>query len=62
MAIMEAIKANKKAIVKKALIIGGTLAGLVLVMKFVPKGSSEFEMTEPEMDAEEESTVQTEDI
>jgi hypothetical protein len=30
--IIEVIKANKKAILKKALIVGGTIAGLAIVM------------------------------
>lgn len=62
MAIMEAIKANKKAIVKKALIIVGTLAGLAVVMKVIPKVGSEFEMQEPDEDAVEEAHTETEDI
>lgn len=32
---LEVIKTNKKAIVKKSLIVGGTLAGLALVMQAV---------------------------
>lgn len=33
--IIEVIKSNKKAIIKKALIIGGTILGLAIVMRVV---------------------------
>lgn len=33
--VIEVIKSNKKAIIKKALIIGGTILGLAIVMRVV---------------------------
>jgi hypothetical protein len=44
--IIEVIKANKKAILKKALIVGGTIAGLVIVMKMATSNESESENPE----------------
>jgi hypothetical protein len=43
--ILEVIKTNKKAIIKKALIVGGTIAGLAVVTQVVKKtkGASEDE-------------------
>ena len=35
MNLLEVIKENKKAILKKALIVGGAIAGLVIVAKMV---------------------------
>ena len=60
MEFMKAITANKKAIIKRALIIGGTLAGLVLVMKVIPKTVDEFEM--PEAEAEDDDIEENEEI
>lgn len=41
--IIEVIKTNKKAILKRALIIGGTIAGLAIVMKMAKSNDSEVE-------------------
>jgi hypothetical protein len=49
--LIEVIKANKKTIIKRALIIGGTIAGLALVMHGVQKVS-----TEDEVDSDAEDT------
>lgn len=50
--IIEVIKANKKSIVKKALIVGGTVAGLALVAVTVKKPEDE-ELNEVLLQAEE---------
>ena len=44
MNLLEVIKENKKAIIKKALIVGGAIAGLVIVAKMV-KPTDEFNET-----------------
>lgn len=41
--IIEVIKMNKKAILTRALIIGGTIAGLAIVMKMAKPNESEIE-------------------
>lgn len=53
--IIEVIKVNKKAIMKKALIIGGTVIGLAVVGKLIqPSGDDEVvEVDEIVVDAEE---------
>lgn len=54
--IVEVVKANKGKVIKKALIIGGTIAGLVIVLLAASKRGAD-EDDEPE-DAEEQPTYE----
>lgn len=54
--IVEVVKANKGKVIKKALIIGGTIAGLAIVLLAASKrGSDEDDLP---MDAEEQPTYE----
>ncbi len=52
--IVEAVKANKGKVIKKALIIGGTIAGLAIVLLTASKMKADED--DLPMDAEEQST------
>jgi hypothetical protein len=52
---IEVLKANKTAIFKKALIIGGTVAGLAIVMLGVSKITSDDEDGDTDADEEQEN-------
>lgn len=57
--IIEIIKVNKKAIIKKTLIIGGTIAGLVLVTNIVaPKKDAENEAADTEISENDETSCE----
>ena len=56
MNLLEVIKENKKAIIKKALIVGGAIAGLVIVAKMVKPNEEILELEEvTEIPSEENS-------
>lgn len=57
--IFEVIKTNKKAIFKKALIIGGAIAGLVIVTKMVKSKNDEEETVYECVETTDESSNET---